>query len=110
MEAMQRAVTDLVILCCSFGMFFLMYHLYQAGNVTFDVNGDRGVAHYGLVPDFWKKMSTNSDIVDINATFNSAEAYIRMIGKVTNALPPYKNGVTNDMDVIRQNIGIRYGL
>ncbi len=30
MEAMQRAVTDLVILCCSFGMFFLMYHLYQA--------------------------------------------------------------------------------
>lgn len=49
------------------------------GNVTFDVNGDRGVAHYGLVPDFWKKMSTNSDIVDINATFNSAEAYIRMI-------------------------------
>ena len=36
MEAMQRAVTDLVILCCSFGMFFLMYHLYQAGNVTFD--------------------------------------------------------------------------
>ena len=28
MEAMQRAVTDLVILCCSFGMFFLMYHLY----------------------------------------------------------------------------------
>lgn len=26
MEAMQRAVTDLVILCCSFGMFFLMYH------------------------------------------------------------------------------------
>lgn len=49
------------------------------GNVTFDVNGDRGVAHYGLVPDFWKKMSTNSNIVDINATFNSAEAYIRMI-------------------------------
>lgn len=36
MEAMQRAVTDLVILCCSFGMFFLMYHLYQAGNITFD--------------------------------------------------------------------------
>ena len=36
MEAMQRSVTDLVILCCSFGMFFLMYHLYQAGNVTFD--------------------------------------------------------------------------
>ena len=31
-------------------------------------------------------------------------------GYVTNALPPYKNGVTNDMDVIRQNIGIRYGL
>lgn len=24
-------------------------------------------------------MSTNSNIVDINATFNSAEAYIRMI-------------------------------
>ena len=31
-------------------------------------------------------------------------------GYVTNALPPYKNGVTNDMDAIRQNIGIRYGL
>ncbi len=28
-------------------------------------------------------------------------------GYVTNALPPYKNGVTNDMDAIRQNIGIR---
>ena len=33
-----------------------------------------------------------------------------ILGKVTNALPPYKNGGTNDMDVIRQNIGIRYGL
>ena len=36
MEAMQRAITNLVILTCSFGMFFLMFHLYQKGNITFD--------------------------------------------------------------------------
>ena len=50
MEAMQRAVTDLVILCCSFGMFFLMYHLYQAGNVTFDA---MLLATIAMMGSFW---------------------------------------------------------
>ena len=31
-----------------------------------------------------------------------------ILGKVTNALPPYKNGVTNDMDAIRQEIEYVY--
>jgi len=49
------------------------------GNYTFDINGDRGVAHYGLVPDYWQKMASNSERVNLEATFNSAEAYLRMI-------------------------------
>ena len=48
------------------------------GNRTFDINGDRGVAHYGLIPDFWEKMQSRPDRVNVDATFNSAEAYIRM--------------------------------
>ena len=49
---------------------------------TFDINGDRGVAHYGLIPDLIQKMSTRSDIVNLDATFHSAEAYIRMLERV----------------------------
>lgn len=52
------------------------------GNRTFDVNGNRGVAHYGLIPDLLKRLESRPDIVNLNATFNSAEAYIRMLERV----------------------------
>lgn len=54
----------------------------KTGNRTFDINGDRGVAHYGLIPDLIKKLETRPDRVNIEATFNSAEAYIRMLERV----------------------------
>lgn len=58
------------------------FDVQVTGNRSFDVNGDRGVAHYGLIPDFWERMSSRPDIVDLDATFNSAEAYIRMLERV----------------------------
>ena len=59
------------------------------GNRTFDINGDRGVAHYGLIPDLLKKLSSRPDRVDLNATFHSAEAYIRMLERVENYSDTY---------------------
>lgn len=52
------------------------------GSRTFDVNGNRGVAHYGLIPDLLKRLESRPDIVNLDATFNSAEAYIRMLERV----------------------------
>lgn len=54
----------------------------KTGNRIFDINGDRGVAHYGLIPDLLKKFSSRPDRVNLEATFNSAEAYIRMLERV----------------------------
>ncbi len=52
------------------------------GSRTFDVNSNRGVAHYGLIPDLLKRLESRPDIVNLDATFNSAEAYIRMLERV----------------------------
>ncbi len=60
----------------------VLFQRQTTGNRTFDINGDRGVAHYGLIPDFLKRLESRPDIVDMDATFHSAEAYIRMLERV----------------------------
>ena len=75
MEAMQRAVTDLVILCCSFGMFFLMYHLYQAGNVTFDA---MLLATIAMMGSFGPVTALSSLSNNLNQTLASGERVLSL--------------------------------
>ena len=76
MEAMQRAVTDLVILCCSFGMFFLMYHLYQAGNVTFDA---MLLATIAMMGSFGPVTALSSLSKNLNQTLASGERVLSLL-------------------------------
>ena len=76
MEAMQRAVTDLVILCCSFGMFFLMYHLYQAGNVTFDA---MLLATIAMMGSFGPVVALSSLSNNLNQTLASGERVLSLL-------------------------------
>ena len=76
MEAMQRAVTDLVILCCSFGMFFLMYHLYQAGNVTFDA---MLLATIAMMGSFGPVTALSSLSNNLNQTLASGERLLSLL-------------------------------
>lgn len=76
MEAMQRAVTDLVILCCSLGMFFLMYHLYQAGNVTFDA---MLLATIAMMGSFGPVTALSSLSNNLNQTLASGERVLSLL-------------------------------
>ena len=76
MEAMQRAVTDLVILCCSFGMSFLMYHLYQAGNVTFDA---MLLATIAMMGSFGPVTALSSLSNNLNQTLASGERVLSLL-------------------------------
>lgn len=76
MEAMQRAVTDLVILCCSFGMFFIMYHLYQAGNVTFDA---MLLATIAMMGSFGPVTALSSLSNNLNQTLASGERVLSLL-------------------------------
>lgn len=76
MEAMQRAVTDLVILCCSFGMLFLMYHLYQAGNVTFDA---MLLATIAMMGSFGPVTALSSLSNNLNQTLASEERVLSLL-------------------------------
>ena len=76
MEAMQRAVTDFVILCCSFGMFFLMYHLYQAGNVTFDA---MLLATIAMMGSFGPVTALSSLSNNLNQTLASGERVLSLL-------------------------------
>lgn len=76
MEAMQRAVTDLVILCCSFGMLFLMYHLYQAGNVTFDA---MLIATIAMMGSFGPVTALSSLSNNLNQTLASGERVLSLL-------------------------------
>ncbi|MCR5585777.1 MAG: membrane dipeptidase [Lachnospiraceae bacterium] len=72
------------------------FDVQVTGNRSFDINGDRGVAHYGLVPDYWERLSSRPDIVNIDATFNSAEAYIRMLERVERYSDTYPSRSESD--------------
>lgn len=76
MKAMQRAVTDLVILCCSFGMLFLMYHLYQAGNVTFDA---MLLATIAMMGSFGPVTALSSLSNNLNQTLASGERVLSLL-------------------------------
>ena len=73
---MQRAVTDLVILCCSFGMFFLMYHLYQAGNVTYDA---MLLATIAMMSSFGPVTALSSLSNNLNQTLASGERVLSLL-------------------------------
>ena len=73
---MQRAVTDLVILCCSVGMFFLMYHLYQAGNVTFDA---MLLATIAMMGSFGPVTALSSLSNNLNQTLASGERVLSLL-------------------------------
>ncbi len=73
---MQRAVTDLVILCCSFGMLFLMYHLYQAGNVTFDA---MLLATIAMMGSFGPVTALSSLSNNLNQTLASGERELSLL-------------------------------
>lgn len=73
---MQRAVTDLVILCCSFGMLFLMYHLYQAGNVTFDA---MLLATIAMMGSFGPVTALSSLSNNLNQTLASGERVLSLL-------------------------------
>ena len=73
---MQRAVTDLVILCCSFGMFFLMYHLYQAENVTFDA---MLLATIAMMGSFGPVTALSSLSNNLNQTLASGERVLSLL-------------------------------
>ena len=78
---MQRAVTDLVILCCSFGMLFLMYHLYQAGNVTFDAMLLATIAMMGSFGPVTalSSLSNNLNQTFLNQTLASGERVLSLL-------------------------------
>lgn len=73
---MQRAVTDLVILCCSFGMLFLMYHLYQEGNVTFDA---MLLATIAMMGSFGPVTALSSLSNNLNQTLASGERVLSLL-------------------------------
>ena len=73
---MQRAVTDLVSLCCSFGMLFLMYHLYQAGNVTFDA---MLLATIAMMGSFGPVTALSSLSNNLNQTLASGERVLSLL-------------------------------
>lgn len=73
---MQRAVTDLVILYCSFGMLFLMYHLYQAGNVTFDA---MLLATIAMMGSFGPVTALSSLSNNLNQTLASGERVLSLL-------------------------------
>ncbi len=58
------------------------------GNRTFDINND-GVAHYGLIPDMIERLAKTEGIINTDALFSSAEAYIRMFERMENYSDTY---------------------
>ena len=60
----------------------VQFNKQKSGNRYFNINGSRGVAHYGLVPDMIKRLESRPDRVNIDATFHSAEGYLRMLERV----------------------------
>lgn len=76
MEAMQRAITNLVILTCSFGMFFLMFHLYQKGNVTFD---QMILATIAMMGSFGPVTALSSLSNNLNQTLASGERVLSLL-------------------------------
>lgn len=76
MEAMQKAITDLVILTASFGIFFLMYALYQKGNATFD---QMILATIAMMGSFGPVTALSSLSNNLNQTLASGERVLSLL-------------------------------
>ena len=57
------------------------FHKQVTGNRTFDINTD-GMSHYGLMPDEIKLRQAQDPNLKLDAFFNGAEAYLRMLNRV----------------------------
>ncbi len=76
MEGGQRAVTNLVILLCSFGMLFLMLALYGKGAVDFDAVAVCTVAQMG---SFGPVVALSSLSNNLNQTLASGERVLSIL-------------------------------
>ena len=76
MEACQRAMTDLVILCCSFGMLFLTLNLYQAGQMQFM---DMVIATIAMMGSFGPVTALSSLSNNLNQTLASGERVLSLL-------------------------------
>ena len=76
MEGGQRAVTNLVILLCSFGMLFLMLALYGKGAVCFEVVVICTVAQMG---SFGPVVALSSLSNNLNQTLASSERVLSIL-------------------------------
>ena len=76
MEGGQRAVTNLVILLCSFGMLFLMLALYGKGAVSFDAVVVCTVAQMG---SFGPVVALSSLSNNLNQTLASGERVLSIL-------------------------------
>lgn len=76
MEALQRAMTDLVILCCSFGMLFLTFNLYQKGQMQFM---DMVIATIAMMGSFGPVTALSSLSNNLNQTLASGERVLSLL-------------------------------
>lgn len=80
----------------------VLFERQVSGNRTFDINED-AVAHYGLIPDLIQMWKSNPDVVNIDATFQSAEGYLRMrerVEKYSDTYPSRDSAYWIDVDDI----------
>lgn len=76
MEAFQRAITNLVILCCSFGMLFLTFHLYKNGQISFM---DMVIATIAMMGSFGPVTALSSLSNNLNQTLASGERVLSLL-------------------------------
>lgn len=76
MEAFQRAITNFVILCCSFGMLFLTLHLYQKGQISFT---DMVIATIAMMGSFGPVTALSNLSNNLNQTLASGERVLSLL-------------------------------
>ncbi len=75
-EGTQRAITNLVILGCSFGMLFLAYSLYEQGKIDFD---GMVVATIAMMGSFGPVVALSSLSNNLNQTLASGERVLAIL-------------------------------
>lgn len=75
-EALQRAMTNFVILCCSFGMLFLTFDLYQKGEIEFM---DMILATIAMMGSFGPVTALSSLSNNLNQTLASGERVLSLL-------------------------------
>uniref|UniRef100_UPI004056BF91 amino acid ABC transporter ATP-binding/permease protein n=1 Tax=Agathobacter sp. TaxID=2021311 RepID=UPI004056BF91 len=75
-EGTQRAITNLVILGCSFGMLFLTYYLYEEGQMDFD---GMVVATIAMMGSFGPVVALSSLSNNLNQTLASGDRVLAIL-------------------------------